>query len=340
MIDWIKLSEDERKQIVTEVASQKGLPETTIEKDVWVTLVLEALFSIPDIKDHLVFKGGTSLSKGYGLIDRFSEDIDFAIDRKFLGFKEELSKNQIEKKLRPQSAQFIKEELIPKLKKQLENMGVPAEFYSVDPKAGVDENADPLPVYVHYHSLFIPSNYLNDKVEIEVSARSITEPSKQCEIKSLIADVYPGKDFAGKPFKVEAAHPGRTFLEKIFLLHEQFQRKNSVAIAPRNRMSRHLYDIDKMMDSDFAAQAMTNSDFYKEIVKHRSLFTPVSGVDYDKMAPKEISFIPLKSVTEMWRADYEGLRENMIGGSPKKFDELITRMEELTLRFRNINYDK
>lgn len=333
MISWLNLPESDRRQILIQVAAEKELPESAIEKDVWVTLVLEALFSIPDIKDHLAFKGGTSLSKGYRLIDRFSEDIDFAIDRQLLGFNGELSKKQIERKLRPASAAFTKESLMPKLQEQLELMGVPPDMFLITPKPGINEQDDPLPVYVQYHALTGTPAYLNDKVEIEISARSQPEPAEKCNIQSLISEVYPGMPFAGSPFAVSTVLPQRTFLEKIFLLHEQFQRPIDKAM-PRNRMSRHLYDIDKLMDHEFARAALANKQLYYDIIAHRKLFNPVNGISYDKHGHKEISFIPPVELMLVWKTDYEALTKNMIGGHAKPFEEILARMHELTGRLR------
>ena len=105
MTPWTKLSKEERLTILTNIAEEKGIVENAIEKDFWVSMVLRSIFSMP-YADALVFKGGTSLSKGWNLIERFSEDIDLAIDRKFLGFGEELNKSQ-RTKLRKESKKFI-----------------------------------------------------------------------------------------------------------------------------------------------------------------------------------------------------------------------------------------
>ena len=105
MNEWLKLSKKRRIEILEQVNNRLGLPVQAIEKDWWVTMVLKAVFS-SRFSEHFVFKGGTSLSKAYHLIDRFSEDIDLAIDRKFLGFDGDLSATQI-KKLRKASGTFI-----------------------------------------------------------------------------------------------------------------------------------------------------------------------------------------------------------------------------------------
>ena len=105
MNGWLKLSKKRRVEILEQVNNRLGLPVQAVEKDWWVTMVLKAVFS-SRFAEHFVFKGGTSLSKAYHLIDRFSEDIDLAIDRKFLGFDGDLSATQI-KKLRKASGTFI-----------------------------------------------------------------------------------------------------------------------------------------------------------------------------------------------------------------------------------------
>ena len=337
MIELINMKEEERQQILTQVAAQTGLPEGAVEKDMWVTLLLEALFSLPVIGVHLLFKGGTSLSKGYGLIDRFSEDIDFALDRKLLGFKGELSRTTITKKLRPASALFIRDILVPQLRARLVKMGLSDASFEIIPKPDAVNDADPLPVYVYYKTLFQQSEYLSNRVEIEIGLRSLMVPAEIKIVRSLINEAYPTASFSGTPFPVLTVLPGRTFLEKVFLLHEQFLLSPEKAL-PKNRMSRHLYDVEKLMDTEYARQAMENAELYKEIIAHRQLFTPVPTIQYDKHLPLYIDFIPPASVSQAWRTDYASLAENMIGGHALGFDDLLSRLEELRSRFRELDW--
>lgn len=115
--NWLTLPKERRIEILNQATELTGLPAIAIEKDWWVTLSLNACFSLPDSK-HIIFKGGTSLSKGWDLIERFSEDIDLAIDRKFFGFEGEISKIQI-RKLRKQSCEFISTTFLKDLKEKL-----------------------------------------------------------------------------------------------------------------------------------------------------------------------------------------------------------------------------
>jgi predicted nucleotidyltransferase component of viral defense system len=118
---WFQLSEQDRQEIFIEVANQKELSLSAIEKDWWVVQTLAVIFSM-ECASALIFKGGTSLSKGWNLIQRFSEDIDLVLDREFLGFTGELTKSDI-RRLRRKSYQFITENFTEELKNKFAELG-------------------------------------------------------------------------------------------------------------------------------------------------------------------------------------------------------------------------
>ncbi|MDR1631915.1 MAG: nucleotidyl transferase AbiEii/AbiGii toxin family protein [Dysgonamonadaceae bacterium] len=273
MNKWLNTDKDRRIFIIEDIASKTKLSSDAIEKDWWVTAMLRALFQC-ECADHIVFKGGTSLSKAWNLIERFSEDIDIAIDRKFFGFERALSKKQINN-LRRASCAYISGQLKDELDKKLQEAGISG--YSVFVEETTDTTKDPQIIEIKYDSLF-GSNYIRDKVLIEIGARSLTEPSDNVQIRSIISDNYPDASFADDDFTVPTVVPQRTFLEKAFLLHEEFQ-KPAEAIRV-NRMSRHIYDLEKMMDTDFAIEALNDSELYNAIVAHRSTLTKMKEVDY------------------------------------------------------------
>jgi hypothetical protein len=126
--------------------------------------------------------------------------------------------------------------------------------------------------------------------------------------------------------------PSRTFLEKLFLLHEEFQKEK-----PRSkRMSRHLYDIEKIMDTDFG-KSISDRELYDSVVKHRSVFNKVENIDYDLHNPSTLSFIPPNSIIKEWEKDYQSMQRHFIYEDRSlSFDELIKRLKELTLRIRNL----
>ncbi|WP_375605083.1 nucleotidyl transferase AbiEii/AbiGii toxin family protein [Flavobacterium davisii] len=327
MNEWLKLSEKRRLEILNEVNSQTGLPTNAIEKDWWVTITLKAIFS-SKFAQHLVFKGGTSLSKAYNLIERFSEDIDLSIDRTMLGFEGELSKTQI-KKLRKASGNFIVGEFKEELISELEKLGVNKENYNLFDDE-IDDTSDPHRIELEYNSIVEPGEYIPQRVIIELGARALLEPNEKKEIQSIIGQIYPEQAFTIQPFEVIVV-PTKTFLEKIMLLHEEFLKPTEN--IRHYRMSRHLYDIEKLMDHDYGKEAIKNKELFETLVQHRSKYTPIRGISYELHTPQTINFIPPAEVTELWKKDYQAMQEFMIYGKTLEFENLIARMYELKERF-------
>ncbi|MDR0574383.1 MAG: nucleotidyl transferase AbiEii/AbiGii toxin family protein [Tannerella sp.] len=328
----MKIPEEERVEILDKLQITTGLPNVSIEKDWWVTMTLRALFAC-ECADYIVFKGGTSLSKAWNLIERFSEDIDIAIDRKFFGFEGELKKKQINN-LRRASCSYIKEKLKDELNQKLQDKGI--DGYSLFIEETQDTTKDPLIIEVQFDSLYA-SSYIRDKVLIEIGARSLIEPSENIRMRSILAENYPDSDFADAYFDVPTVIPQRTFLEKAFLLHEEFQKP--VEKIRIDRMSRHIYDLEKMMDTRFAVDAMNNVNLYLSIIEHRRMLTAMKEVDYSTHIPEKINFVPPDSIIELWRKDYDVMRGNMIYGKSLPFNKLIERIKELNERFGKIRIE-
>ena len=323
MKEWFSLSTDQRREIFNQVSIQSGLPPAAVEKDWWVSRALNAVFDLP-FAQHLVFKGGTSLSKGWSLIERFSEDIDLAIDRSFLGFEGDLSKTQV-RKLRKASCAFIEGEFLKVLTDKIKELEIPdVELLVQDFK---DSDTDPLVIEWNYPALTEQNEYLRPRVLIEIGSRSLMEPVEPREIHSLVGQQYSDQAFADKPFNVQTVLPKRTFLEKIFLLHEEFQKPAEHIRV--DRLSRHLYDIEKLMDTDHGQQALEDQALYDAIVAHRQVFNPIRGIDYANHAKDKLNFIPPEAVIKAWESDYQTMQESMIYGESLKFEALIGRLEEL-----------
>lgn len=129
--------------------------------------------------------------------------------------------------------------------------------------------------------------------------------------------------------------PQRTFLEKIFLLHEEFsQDTGKIRI---DRLSRHLYDLEKLMDTEHGVEALKNTDLYNNIVAHREKFNPLRGLDYSNHIPSKISLIPPDTVMKDYEKDYEAMTSFMIYGDPLRFDHLMKRILELQTRINGIS---
>ena len=263
--------------------------------------MLRALFNLP-YAQHLSFKGGTSLSKCWHLINRFSEDIDIAIDREYLGFSGITSRTQISDKLRRATCSFVRETMQYDLAEQLYNDGIAKDNFQINVDITPISTTDPETININYDSVLIFSVgaendlYVLPKVKVEVSGRSMSEPVSEVPIESMIDNIYPNAPFAESKFNVRTVLPERTFLEKIFLLHEEFAKgKELIKIE---RMSRHMYDIGQMLKTPIAESAIRNEQLYRQVVEHRRRFIGLRGFDYDSLYPNTLNFIPPMSIIE------------------------------------------
>lgn len=313
-----------------------GINQVAIEKDWWVTIALKALFQT-DCRESLTFKGGTSLSKGFHLIERFSEDIDLAISHSFFGI-DKTSKNQREK-LRKIARTYIHETLSAQLDFQLKEMGVFGynieNVTQVQDKNGewypIDSDKDPTVILLHYSSIVEETiSYIPPRVKIEISCLSMDEPTEEREINSLIGESFEGED-TDTNCNVRTVVPTRTFLEKLFLLAEEFQKEEPRSV----RMSRHLYDLEKLMDTKYGCEAFANNSLYNAIVEHRRTYYSLKYVNYDLHDPSTINFMIPESAIERWKADYIDMRRFFIYGKSLEFDELMQRINELQKQINN-----
>lgn len=341
-LKFIDLSKEDRVDILDRVSSELNIRQLeVIEKDWWVTAVLRAMFGLP-YADHLSFKGGTSLSKCWHLIDRFSEDIDVAIDREYLGFTGTLSKTQISDKLRRTACSFVRETMQHDLAEQLYQNGISKEKFKVNVDITPISTTDPEVININYDSVQSFSidgadgnQYVLPKVKVEVSGRSMSEPVQEIALDSMIDQVYPRAPFAEPKFMVRAVLPERTFLEKVFLLHEEFAKPKDLIRV--ERMSRHMYDIGQMLKTPIAECAINNADLYRQVVEHRRTFIGLRGFDYDTLYPATLNIVPPVSIAEQWKANYENMRMHMIYGESVPFDELVGNLKELNDRVKKLH---
>jgi hypothetical protein len=334
MIRWLNLDTERRIQVLNQAAARTGIRPHAIEKDWWVTLALKAVFDT-QWAPHLVFKGGTSLTKSWNLIDRFSEDIDLAIDKEFLGFHGKPNMSKIERLRRNLSA-FISTEFREGLNECLLSIGLNADQFQLHAWFADDSIRDPQVLELQYRSVLEPdpNPYLRDQVLIEVGARSLREPSSPRLVTSIISNTFPDASFAAPSFEVQTVDPRRTFLEKAFLLHELFQRGD--AEGTHDQMSRHLYDLERLMGTEHASEALADNELYQSIVLHRQQFNKVAGIDYSLHQPSFIDFVPQEQNYPSWERDYRAMQETMIYGESLSFKELIARLKELRSRFHGI----
>lgn len=330
--DYFSLNAAQQRLVIEQTAAKLNLPVQAIEKDLWVTAILQVLFTLP-CAHGLVFKGGTSISKVWNAINRFSEDIDLAIDRSLFDLDGELTKKQV-KKLRKVSSMFVREELFGQLCEAIASTPLYGLCEIEAQPDGVGDSTYPEPriIYVEYASLFSDKiDYILPVVKIEAGARSLLEPTLNVAIKSLVDVALPSITTSLVDVEVRTAVAEKTFLEKCFLLHELFSR--GVAVSA-NRRSRHLYDLHMMMRKGIDKRAVSDDELWNTIHHHRSTLTSISGVDYTPDIRSRIVLTPPAECVEDWKNDYQAMQGSMIYNNPPSFEELLQSMAELEMAFK------
>ena len=334
---YTDLQTDRMLAVLDQVSAQTNSTQQTIEKDWWVTQVLRVLFSLP-YAEHLSFKGGTSLSKAWNIIERFSEDIDIAISREYLGFVGELSRTQVSDKLRRAACSFVRERMQNDLREGMIALGIAPEKFNVYVNITSVSTTDPEVIYIDYESVLPSSEYIAHTVKVEVGGRSMAEPVQCVSIQSQIDAVLSQAMFVQPAFEVNVVVPERTFLEKLMLLHEEFAKP--MTEVRTERMSRHLYDLQRMLHTDIAQRALSDEALYRAVVEHRRKFINLRDFDYDTLYPKHLSLEIPANVLELWRKDYETMQRTMIYGQSVTFDELLAEMRQLNQCICELPYQK
>lgn len=335
-IEFLQLNANDRKEVFIEVATQSGMTPFAVEKDWWVSRSLEIIFQL-DVAKHLVFKGGTSLSKAWKLIDRFSEDIDLAIDQEFLMSPKNNWSKKEKTTLRKLAGVYAAENFFPEIEKAFKAQGYQNLVFDIVKTNESDK--DPSVLKIFYPNLVNSTgDYMEPCIQIELSCRSLREPFEERIIHSLIDEYFSDKSFASKGFKVPTVIPERTFLEKLFLLHEEFHRPEEKRRL--NRLSRHIYDIYQLSNSGINEKSFHDKELYQTIVAHRYLFSKIGGVDYNTHNPKTLDPIPPKSLKKVWEEDYSKMVESMIyEKTPPTFKQLIENLEDLREQLQNVSWE-
>ena len=340
MIAWLSLNDEQRRITLEQASIQSGIQPKAIEKDWWVTLSLKALIS-SEYAQYCIFKGGTSLSKGWKLIQRFSEDIDIALDPEAFGMEYiPAPSNSYVKKLKRAGCKFTSEKMTTGLVKAFADLGLAEGAITIEAEEvpATMPDKDPQTINIRYTSLYDPHPYLADQVKIEFGVRSLKEPFTSIKVNSLLTEFFPNEAYHEIPFEIPAVEPRKTLLEKAFLLHEKLSYGYPESIQG-DRQSRHLYDLVQLMETEAGQAALTDVELYNEIVEHRRYYIRLNGVDYDKLLPLHVSFVPGIEIMQEFQNDYEAMQTSMIYGDSHDFEELMRRIKILNGRFRLVAQD-
>lgn len=195
---------------------------------------------------------------------------------------------------------------------------------------------DPIIILVNYPNVIESPEYIIPRVKVELGCRSMIEPFSIRRFNSFLDEIYPDASFAKQPIHIPTVDPERTLLEKIFLLHEEFQRPAEIIRV--DRMSRHLFDIYKLAASPFAEKVLLNQELYTEIVYHRQMFTKLGGVDYKLHNPGTINPIPPDNLLDAWKRDYSIMQEQMIYADSPSFDAMLEAIKKYISKINQLDW--
>lgn len=314
-----RLSARERSALFSETAARMGTTPAVIEKDFWVTWVLDQLFQHPDIARVLMFKGGTSLSKAYRLIERFSEDIDFILDWRVLSGEDPLadrsrtSQEKLNEAINEQAQAYIGGELLGNISAALGEVC----------RCEIEIN-DLHVINVRYPAAF-PDAYLRAEVRLEIGPLASWLPHEKRTIQCYAAETFP-QVFERKECPVRVIKAERTFWEKATILHQEAHRPEG---NPQpSRYSRHYYDTAKMTDSPVKNTALADLDLLANVVEFKERFYPRGWARYDLARPGSFRLVPKGHVLRAVETDYRAMA-NMIFGNIPAMDEIMTILKGL-----------
>jgi hypothetical protein len=331
MKTFLTMPDERRHLICTQAGARLNLAEVAVEKDFWVCWTLDKLFRLPTWGEQLTFKGGTSLSKGWKLIERFSEDIDIVIHRRALGFdgdnapESSSSKKQMRKRvaaLADACRECVKESIHPALQQAIA-ADIPASliWHLVDDPADPDGQT----LLFNYPTVY-PTGavYLRRAVKIEMGARSDTEPSAVIKITPYISDAFP-KLFPDSKVDVRAVLPKRTFWEKAMLLHEETYRPID-SKRRKEYLARHYYDLYRLIEAGVGDEAIDDEQLFAHVASHRVVFFRQNWVDYSTLVRGKLRVVPIDEQMSDWRSDYNNMKQEMFFGEAPNFEIVMDRI--------------
>lgn len=326
-----RLPSKDREALFRNTAQKMRMSEAIIEKDFWVCWSLDYLFHKCKWKDHFAFKGGTSLSKGYHLIKRFSEDIDLVLDWCLLGFgKEEpwlersyTKQDYFIKEANERAEHFLRTTFIPVMTTDFK------DELDIAASINIDE-ADGQTIHFIYPQSFSDKSILQE-IRLEIGALAAWTPTTVLEITPYSADKYPHL-FKQSTTSILTVIPERTFWEKVTILHREAYRTNG---SIPMRYSRHYYDLYCMADSDVKKAAFSNLELLKKVVDFKAKFYRCPWAKYEEATPGLMKLIPPDSSEEILRDDYEHM-QNMLYGNIPSFDQIMKRIKALENEINNL----
>ena len=320
MNKFVTLSDERRGLYFEQAADRLGLHPGSVEKDFWVVWVLDKLFQSTLLSNKIIFKGGTSLSKVFGLIERFSEDIDLILDWNLVVMddpylvRSNTKQDRFNKAVPDLSRQYIAQTFLPEVQRLLRGI-CSAEI----------EDGAPDVINIKYPSNY-KSDYLRPEIRLEIGPLAMWTPNERYEIRSYVAEVFPY--VFDEPFcHVQAIKAERTFWEKATILHAEAFRPETKRLPVR--YSRHYYDLVMMAaDPDVKQAAFSDRNLLQTVVEFKTKFYPASWANYDLATPGTFKLLPPANTLKALADDYRQMQIMFFGDVPE-FDDLVKALRGL-----------
>lgn len=342
MKKFITLSKIERKNLIQKASFDLGMRFDVVEKDIWVCYVLEKLFLAKELQGTLTFKGGTSLSKAYGLIERFSEDVDLIINRSCLKIEGESKKNKkVGSRIRKATRSFVRDKIYGLLQESfakdlgaMEDSNWRLDFDKKNDKEGKEiEDETTLLFYFPvspgifppYSIPFTPNNYYNyikPSIKLEFVALGEDFPVEEKTVEPYAKKILP--NFFDEA-KIRVLDAKRTFIEKLLILHSICLRPTEKPIL--GHYSRHYYDIFCLIKSGIGAEATKFPKILKSVKENKATFFEETWVDYGQINSfSDIELVPTGERLKEVENDYKKMKEMFFEKSPD-FLEIIAELK-------------
>jgi len=339
-LEFLAARPDDRRDAFLGAARRLGTPEQNIEKDFWVTWTLDVLFNgLPNDHPRLLFKGGTSLSKAYGLISRFSEDIDITVFREDLGQAasieelEALSRKKRQARLdaiKDACREYIQKTLLAQFKNVVLATLTASGIEVNGPSVVVDpDDPDGQSLLFWYPSVTTAQDdYIRPAVKIESGAKSALDPHQDLTIHAYVSDELPRLSLGVDNVRTVVAD--RTFWDKIIIIHgiRKWFENRGVLRHQGQRVSRHYYDVHRMVQSALRTRAAGDRTLAADCTAHARMFFNSPDLGLDTATHGTFSLSPIDSMAEELRRDY-GRMVGMIIGPAPGFEEVMASIASL-----------
>lgn len=320
-----RFSDNDKRSLFRNTADKMGLNDAIVEKDFWVCFTLDYLFHRSPWKDAITFKGGTSLSKAFNLISRFSEDIDLILDWRVLGYdidepwekRSNTKQDAFNKEANLRAEVFLKETFCPAIKEGLsQELGREADIH-------MDEEEKQTVIF-SYPKLFTNEGTLQ-VIRLEIGALAAWTPAKSAVITPYTAEYYPNV-FKQKDTNILTVAPERTFWEKVTILHHEANRPEHLDMP--QRYARHYYDLYRMALTPVKEAAFSQPDLLKKVVDFKIKFYPRAWAKYQEAVPGTLKLVPPEYRFSALETDYESMKDMLYGDVPT-FDTVIRVVRKL-----------